>query len=84
MGCVTDQGDQFPLTLHLQAKHTKAVLRVVEGDTFNEASEAVEFGGGDVSHGGAMVTMRSKRVIVCILPAGHAFIARSRSTTAIE
>jgi hypothetical protein len=45
-GSVADQGDQFPLTLHLQAQHTKAVLRVVEGDAFNEASETVEFGGG--------------------------------------
>jgi hypothetical protein len=38
---VADQGDQFSLTLHLQAEHAKTALLVVEGDTFNEASEAV-------------------------------------------
>ena len=48
---VTDQGDQFALTLHLQAKHAKAVLLVVEGDSLNQTGEAVEFGGGNVGHG---------------------------------
>ena len=49
-GRMADQGDQFSLSLHLQAKHTEAILLVVEGDAFNEASEASEFGGGDLRH----------------------------------
>lgn len=47
---MADQGDQFSLSLHLQAEHTKAILAVVEGDTFNEAGEAVEVSGARVSH----------------------------------
>jgi hypothetical protein len=50
-GGVADQGDQFSLALHLEAQNTETVLLVVEGHAFNEAGEAVEFGG--VRHGGA-------------------------------
>ncbi len=48
---MADEGDQFSLTLDLQAQNTKAVLLVVEGYALNEAGEAVECG-GSLRHGG--------------------------------
>ena len=39
------QGDQFPLALDLQAQNTVAVLLIVVGNAFNQAGEAVKFGG---------------------------------------
>lgn len=49
---MSDQGDQFSLAFDLQAQNTITVLLVVEGDAFNQAGEAVDFGGGRGRHKG--------------------------------
>jgi len=76
-GGMADQGDQFSLTLHLQAEHTKAILFVVEGDTFNETGEAVKVSGARVSHesepeaGPVCRTERLPRKPVQVIAIGH-------------
>jgi hypothetical protein len=47
---MADQGDQFPLPLHLQAQHAEAILRVVEGNPFHQPGEAIEFACRGVRH----------------------------------
>jgi len=48
---MTDHGNQLPLTLHVQAQNTKAVLFIVVRDALNESGEVVEFSEGRIGHG---------------------------------